>query len=1077
MAQSEVPISKTKILIPRRRAELLSRRRLLDIPYERLDRRLIIVSAPAGYGKTSLLIDLAHHSELPFCWLALDALDRDPQRFIAYLIAAVRERFPKFGKRSLAALNGLTNLEDGMEPLLVTLVNEIHDDISEHFVLVLDDFHYLDEVPAVSGFVNRFVQLMDESCHLVLSSRTLPELQDIPLLVARDEVGGLDFSDLAFQTDEIQALLAQNHHIHLSEAEAQRLATETEGWITGLQFADVKLIRSGSGVFPVRSEAGVSLFDYLGRQVLENQPAELQTFLLRTSMLEEFDASLCEAVLGPLYEERQDWPRQIETVLQRNLFALPVGADGESVRYHHLFGEYLQDQYSRSRPGEVAPTLRRLAAFREGRGDWEAAYQLYKRLGDTHAMADLVERAGTPMYQNALLTLERWLNELPPSTSRQRPGLVSLRGIVATMKGNATEGGKLLSRAIGELRQTDDIRGLALALARRGTAHRFLGRYREAIADGAEAMRLTEESDDLQWIHADALRMRGLSLYRQGHTLEALDDLDRALNICVRINDAVNLPLLLMETGMVQAAVGTYDEAKLSYEKALDIWRREGNLLLQANLLNNLGFLYYQLGEYEKSAQTFEEGLLCARQSGYKRMEAIISISMGDLYSEIEDFEIAGQNYRRIAGLIEQLADRFLINYLAIAEANLALLKREPSRARLILERAASGVHSSESNYEVGHYQLALGRLCLQEGSAKRALEELTEARNCFVQDGREMESIWSGLWLAAAYSGAGRAADAAEQVRAVIEKPNQMKHAAVVAARQAQDWLEGLRNDRELRPLLRDLFDKVDRLDDRLPGIRRQLRRMTRTIDVPAPSLAIHAFGRGQVWADGKLISAGEWQTRAVRELFFYFLAMNKPVTKEQVASILWPETNEPARLRLRFKNEIYRLRRAVGQNTIVYDDEYYQLNPAIDHEYDVESFEAYLSRARTAASASEKIIYYQKATGLVSGEYLEDIDALWVTTERERLRQESLAAQLALAELYFREGQYADGLQVCQRILELDATDETAYRLKMQMHGRLGDRAALIRTYQSCEEKMRETFGQAPSQETQAVYQKLIA
>jgi ATP/maltotriose-dependent transcriptional regulator MalT/DNA-binding SARP family transcriptional activator len=1076
MAASEVPISKTKILIPRRRAELLTRTRLLDILYERLDRRLIIVSAPAGYGKTSLLIDLAHHSELPFCWLALDALDRDPQRFIAYLIAALRVRFPKFGKRSVAALNGLTSLEEGMEPLLVTLVNEIRDDVSEHFALVLDDFHYLDEAQAVYAFVNRFVQLMDESCHLVLSSRTLPELQDIPLLVARDEVGGLDFSDLSFQPEEIQELLSQNQHLHLSESEAQKLAEETEGWITGLQFADVGRVRAGASAFPARAATGVSVFDYLGRQVLENQPQELQTFLLRSSLLEEFDATLCEAVLSPLYEEPQDWPQLTETILQKNLFALPVGVNGQAVRYHHLFGEYLQGKYRRDHPEEVGPVLRRLAQFRESLGDWEAAYELYKQLGDSNAVADLVERAGIPMYQNAMLTLERWLKELPPSLARQRPGLLSLRGTVATMKGNATEGADLLNRAIGQLRHGDDTSGLALALVRRGNAQRFLGRYDDATADGDEAMRLTDEHDDLQWIYEDALRLRGLSLYRQGHTFQALDDLDRALDICVRINDASNIPMLLMETGMAQAAIGSYREAQLSLEKALDIWKRAGNLMLQANLLNNLGFLYYQLGEYEKSAQTFEEGLLCARRSGYKRMEALITISMGDLYSEIEDFEIAAQNYHRIGELVEQLGDRFLINYLAIAEANLALLKREPSRARLILERAYSGVCASDSNYEYGHYELARGRLSLEEDNAARALEELAEAKRCFVQDGREMEGIWGGLWLAAAYCKAGRAANAAEEVRAVLQAPNQIKHAAVVATRQAQDWLEGLRSDRELRPLLRDLFDRVDRLDDRLPGIRRQLRRMTRTIEVPAPTLAIRAFGRGQVWASGKLITASEWQTKAVRELFFYFLAMNKPVTKEQVGSVLWPETNDPARLRLRFKNEIYRLRRAVGQEAILYDDEYYQLNPAIDHEYDVESFEAYLSKAQTASSPSEKITYYNKAIPLVGGGYLEDIDALWVTPERERLRQAFLAAQLALAELYLKEGQYADGLEVCQRILGLDATDETAYRLKMQLHGRLGDRAALIRTYQTCEEKMREVFDQPPSEETQAVYHKLI-
>src|ERR1700690_3005662 len=113
MSASEILISKTKVIVPKRRVDLLTRQRLLNALYEILDRKLVMVSAPAGYGKTSLLADLAHHSELPFCWLALDSLDREPQRFIAYFIAAISERFPKFGKRSRSAPNALTNLEEG----------------------------------------------------------------------------------------------------------------------------------------------------------------------------------------------------------------------------------------------------------------------------------------------------------------------------------------------------------------------------------------------------------------------------------------------------------------------------------------------------------------------------------------------------------------------------------------------------------------------------------------------------------------------------------------------------------------------------------------------------------------------------------------------------------------------------------------------------------------------------------------------------------------------------------------------------------------------------------------------------
>lgn len=1077
MPAPDVPISKTKIILPRRRAELLSRPRLLDILYERLDRKLIIVSAPAGYGKTSLLIDLAHNSELTFCWLGLDPLDREPQRFVAYLVAALAERFPQFGGRSRSVLNNLTSLEAGSESLVVTLVNEIHDEIPEHFVLVLDDFHLLDESPPIHALINRFVRLIGENCHLILASRTLPELPDIPLLVARDEVGGLDFSDLAFRPEEIQALISQNQHVELSDVHAVQLEAATEGWITGIQFADLNRVRAGESPFRAPRGMGVSIFDFLGRQVLDQQPPELRAFLLRSALLEEFDAGLCDAVLGPLYAEPQDWSKLLDTIRQKNLFALPVGANGQWLRYHHLFRDYLQDRYRKELPHEINPTLKRLAEERERRGEWEAAYQLYRQLGNADAVADLIEHAGSSMYQNAMLTLETWLNDLAPSVVKRRPGLLSLRGAIALMRDHPREGVGMLDAALAQFEEEPNRPAQAVALVRRGHGHRFLGEYQDAIADATGAMGITAEDDDLQGIYADALRLRGLSRYRQGHTLQAIEDLQNALDIDLRINDPTSVPNLWMETGMAQAALGEYRKARNSYDKALEFWRRSGNLFSQANVLNNAGFLNYQLGEYERAAQSFEEGMLCAQQCGYKRMEALISISMGDLYAEIEDFEIAAQNYSRAQELTQQLGDRFLTNYLLIAEANLALLKREPARARGILDRRSAGIHAGDSNYEYGHLQLARGRLSLQEGNPTRALPELNEAKRCFTEDGREMETIWSSVWLAAAYSLDGQPTEALREIGAVLQNPNQVTFSAVVAARQASNWLEILRSDREARALLRGLFEKADRLDDQLPAVRRQLRRMSRTIDVPAPTLTIHAFGRGKVWANGKLVSGSAWQTQAVRELFFYFLAMNKPVSKEQVGSVLWPDTSEPSRLKLRFKNEIYRLRRAVGQNSILYEDEYYQLNPAIDHEYDVEAFEAYLERARTASGTAEKIVLYQKAVDLVGGSYLEDIGALWVVPERERLHQAFLAAALTLSELYLGEGQATTALEMCQRILEREATSEAAYRLKMHIHRRMGDKASLIRTYRECEESLRQVFGMPPSDETQDLYHKLIA
>ena len=1067
MTGKSIPISKTKIIVPYRRHELLSRPRLLESMQSLLDNKLLLLSAPAGYGKTSLLIDLAHNIKMPVCWFSVDQLDRDPQRFLAYLIASLAEQFPRIGEASRPQLNRLKSIEEDAESFLITLTNEIYDQIVEDFLLIIDDFHLLDEFPVISALVNRFLELVVENCHVLLSSRSLPNLDDVTLMVAREQVAGLNHVELAFIPREAQALYAQNYHQHLSEEAAKELIEQTSGWITGM------VLSNSPGMKRV---SGVDTFAYLGRQVLDQQPEPVREFLMRTSLPEEFNSDFCDVVLGPFYSEPQNWFNFMSLIFEKNLFVLPLGDDGRWLRYHPLFREFLQTRLKEERPNEVQPILERMVIAYEKAGEWEKAYFGCKQLNDQEALAGVIERSGTAMLQTALVTLEGWINSLPPSMMRTRPGLISLRGAILAMKGSLQESKDLLDTAVSIYRKDHDRAGLALALVRRAHTLRLLGSYELSMKDVAETLRLAGSDITLQPVYAEALRNKGLNLFRLGQSRRAVDELEHSLSLYTELKETGSIPMLLGETAMIHATVGNVESAKNLYQKALNIWLAERNLYSQADTLNNLAFLYHQLGEYEFASEYYEDGLACARNSHNQRAESLLLTGLGDLYSEIEDFESATQAYDQAEVIANGLPGFFISNYLILTRANLALLREDTQTASQILKSFRKKMDANQSAYERALWALLQGRYHLQKHETKKAISLLKEGKDCFIQDGRETESQWCVVWLIAAYDQAGQLQNAREEFREMLAMKNNPTHAVLITLQQASLYLKALQNDPQIGKSLGGLLDKSRRLGERILSVRRTLRRHARSIQLPVAGLVIRSFGRAEVSVNGRVIAMSDWRTKSVRDLFFYFLFRQDAVTKEQIGQDLWPEVTDPQILKARFKDEIYRLRRAVGKNAIVFDQEvYYRFNRTLDYEYDVEAFESYLTRARKTKDVAKRVEYYQKAVDLVQGPYLNEVDAFWVVEERQKLVQMYVSALEELARLYLDSNQLEHCLSACQLALVQDRFSEVIYQVEMRAYAALGDRASIVRQYQACKIALEEGLGLLPSPETENIYREL--
>ena len=318
----QLSVIKTKVLPPRRPANLLSRPRLMAVLDQLFTHRLALVVAPAGYGKTSLLIDWAADLPESVCWFTVDLLDKEPYRFIAGWIASIAQTFPDFGSQSTVMLQAYVSGQATLDQLLITIVNELYETVEQDFVLIVDDYHLVDGVADIDHFLSRFIQNVGPNCHIVLASRKLLALPNLALFVARSQVAGIDYEDLAFTAEEIQDLVQRRFNRTISLDEATALMKATEGWITGLLLTAHGPGREKRVRRRLMRGANVDLYDYLAQQVLDQQPEDLRRFLLRAAALEEFDAEMCAEIFSDGWlPPGKTWDDLVDEVFSKGIFA------------------------------------------------------------------------------------------------------------------------------------------------------------------------------------------------------------------------------------------------------------------------------------------------------------------------------------------------------------------------------------------------------------------------------------------------------------------------------------------------------------------------------------------------------------------------------------------------------------------------------------------------------------------------------------------------------------------------------------------------------------------------------------
>ena len=624
------PLLETKLHVPRWRRSLVARPRLSERLSRGAESALTLVSAPAGFGKTTLLAEwlaAAPADGRSVAWLSLDQRDNDPALFWTYLVAALKTAAPGEGAGALSLLHPPRSPG---EAGLVTLLNDL-DAISDDVVLVLDDYHVIDAREVQDGMAF-LLEHLPRQIHLVIGSRTDPALP-LARLRGRGELVEIRAADLRFTPGEAAAYLNGVMGLALAAADVAALEGRTEGWIAALQLAALSMQgREDTAAF-IAGFAGDDRYivDFLAEEVLQRQPGHVQQFLLRTCILDRLCGPLCDAVTG------QDDGKAMLAALERgNLFLVPLDDRRQWYRYHQLFADVLQARLRDERPEEVPDLHRRASGWHEQNGEPSEAIRHALAAGDFERAADLVELAIPAMLRSRQeAAVLGWLELLPDVVVRVRP-VLSVGFAGALLAGGVFEG---VEARLRDAEQWLD-----------GTTGIGQGSQAPAaemvVVDDAEFRRLPAEIELYRAAQALA-RGDGPGTVRHARRARELSPADEHLG---RASAAALMGLASWASGDLEAGYSGYAECMAGLRRAGYIADTFGCAIALADIRRTQG----RLGE---AMRTYEQALQRALQQGgaVLRGTADMYVGMSEVYRERDDLHAATQQLLRSQELGEHI--------------------------------------------------------------------------------------------------------------------------------------------------------------------------------------------------------------------------------------------------------------------------------------------------------------------------------------------------------------------------------------------------------------------------------------
>jgi LuxR family maltose regulon positive regulatory protein len=1048
-------ILKTKLVPPLLKDIVVTRPRLLSSLQDNVDKKLILVTADAGYGKTTLLAQLIKELNIHYVWYQTDKSDQELDVFIRYLVEGMKELNPTFGKMTMSVIRNTRGREIEHEVLIGTFINELLEVSDKKIVFVFDDLQEVYESKEIIAGLEFLVNHLPPHVTVIISTRSNVPIS-LTRLRSKNDIVTIDKQDLKFNRDEIRNLCKQiGYKPRVSEI--KKLENDSEGWITSLQFL-IPATKQREIFTKTRKSLRARLDEYFDKEVYSQLNENLKLFLMATSVLEYLTPEACDFLL-----DREDSAHILKELEKKHLFISAYDEPTPVYRYHRLFRDFLSKKLNEL--GLYQKFQNRAGRYWEKEDVFTTAVQHYFNAKNFKLVARFIRKFGEDYITLGKVEFIRhYIEHLPEIIINNSPLLMRLRGRICVWDCDWDNAKYHFSRARQlAQRQKDDLEVfknihdlLAIKLK--------LGEHKWIIRQIIKVLR-SKKLKNLK-LRVQLLDILGIAFSLKGRMKKSIAVYEEILKKSKKIDDNLTVNTALNNLAVASIRIGNFAEGQNYFEALTNKLRTDPSPLL-ISTLSNLGMTLVIQGSLVEAKERLEEAQKYARLFNERSQFCVCYQRLGLVKIYSDEVVQAEQLLKKAEKLAMEIGYKFMLSDIWEGMAELAINRGNFLGAKQYIDQAFKipipFFFKASHLITKAKLELSLENFNAAKKALDQALPNLKESKDELMKFYFQMTRLYL------LRKDEMKARDFLNESIRIAKKNSydflflyELKHCPEVIRFAKKIGVKSL--------YFQHLLLKLPYSENTQIPVEPEMDKY---------DFVVQLFGKVKLFKSGKEIKVGAWKTKKFQELFgFFIVSYQTPATREKITSILWPDHSLGTARQL-FHNALYQIRKIVGKNIIVFNKEGYTLLSKYRYWIDTQEFEKLIIKADRLIRDDNRVaglISYEEAASLYRGGFMDDFYSEWCQERRQYFEKIYLDVLKKVSNGHYKIGNFEKALNFCNLLINKNPYNEETYCLTMRCHAALNDLGGVQKCFSDLKENLRKGLKTTPHLSTVKVFNTLM-